>query len=197
MLIYSDKPSTSSRLWRCFSSHSPARLDVKLALCSLHGFLHCSSSENHTRLCRGLASSAKRKNSSWDVSSLSRVTFALFVVACENRFSAEPVGTLMQDSCSVNFRSGAILRKDNRFLHLRCMPTRHVYFWNETPNQSNFFRFLYWLDGSHLVLPYTVTSTNKAMYSTSGAPRFSVLSESRAPVAVRIGRRFAVLCRPR
>ena len=29
----------------------------------------------------------------------------------------------MQDCCSVNFRSGAILRKDNRFLHLRRMST--------------------------------------------------------------------------
>ena len=95
----------------------------------------------------------------------------------------------MQDCCSVNFRSGAILRKDNRnSSHVH----RNVYFWNEKPNQSNFFRLLYCLDGSYLVLPHTVTSTIKAMYWTSGAPRFSALSKARAPVAVRIGRGFAV-----
>ena len=36
-----------------------------------------------SRLCRGRALSAKNKKSSWDVSSLSRVTFALFVVVRE------------------------------------------------------------------------------------------------------------------
>ena len=45
---------------------------------------------------------------------------------------------------------------------------------------SNFFRLLYCLDGSYLVLPHTVTSTIKSMYWTSGPPRFSVVSKSRA-----------------
>ena len=57
---------------------------------------------------------------------------------------------------------------------------------------SNFFRLLYCLDGSYLVLKHTVTSTTKSLYWTSGPPRFSVLSKSRAPVAARIGQGIAV-----
>ena len=57
---------------------------------------------------------------------------------------------------------------------------------------SNFFRLLYCLDGSYLVLKHTVTSTIKSMYWTSGPPRFSALSKTRAPVAARIGRGIAV-----
>ena len=45
MLTSHDQHNTSSRLWRCFTSQSPARLDASLALCSLHGFLHCSGEE--------------------------------------------------------------------------------------------------------------------------------------------------------
>ena len=59
---------------------------------------------------------------------------------------------------------------------------------------SNFFRLLYCLNGSYLVLPHTVRSTIKSMYWTSGLPRFPVLNHGHLSLQEMVE---DLICRPR